>query len=72
MSDNTYLAQMSTDMEEARSKATFFSKSMHYLLRGGKEAVERKNKIRQLAEREPLFNKSSLSFQSRQEVRYYC
>ncbi|KAI7888616.1 acyl-CoA dehydrogenase/oxidase C-terminal [Mucor mucedo] len=67
MSDNVYLAQMSTDMEEARAKASFPVQSMVYLLRGGKEAYEKSNKIRELAEREPLFDKSRLSFQSRQE-----
>lgn len=68
MSDNKYLAQMSIDIEEARSKSTFSIESMLYLLRGGKEAVDRVNKIRQLAENEPLFSKSDLPFQSRQEV----
>lgn len=68
MSDNVYLAQMSADMEEARKKASFSIESMVYLLRGGKEAYEKSNKIRELAEREPLLDKSVLSFQSRQEV----
>lgn len=68
MNNNKYLTQMSTDIEEARAKATFPIQSMIYLLRGGKDAVERVQKTRELAEKEPLFNKSNMVFQSRQEV----
>lgn len=66
--DNKFLVQMSTDIEEARSKATFNTDSLLYLLRGGKEAVDELNKIRALAESEPVFSKADTPFQSRQEV----
>lgn len=65
---NKFLAQMSTDIEEARSKATFNTESLLYLLRGGKDAVDELNKIRALAESEPVFSKANTPFQSRQEV----
>lgn len=73
--DNKFLAQMSTDIEQARSKATFNTESLLYLLRGGKDAVDELNKIRALAESEPVFSKANTPFQSRQEVRLsplYC
>lgn len=66
--DNKILAQMSTDIEEARQKANFSIESMLYLLRGGKEAVERLNSLREIAESEPVFSKAGAPFQSRQEV----
>lgn len=68
--DNKFLAQMSTDIEQARSKATFNTQSLLYLLRGGKDAVDELNKIRALAESEPVFSKANTPFQSRQEQLY--
>lgn len=68
MSDNNHLVQMTLDLQEARSKATFSTESMLHLLRGGPEALAKLNYVRALAEKEPVFDKFNTPFQSRQEV----
>jgi acyl-CoA oxidase len=76
MAENKHLKQMSTDMAEARSKATFKTDGMTTLLRGGPEAIAKLDKIRAIAEQEPLFDKSKIPYQSRQDVKnkenYVC
>jgi acyl-CoA oxidase len=69
MAENKHLKQMSTDMAEARSKATFKTDGMTTLLRGGPEAIAKLDKIRAIADQEPLFDKSKIPYQSRQDVK---
>ncbi|KAI7897930.1 acyl-CoA dehydrogenase/oxidase C-terminal [Cokeromyces recurvatus] len=68
--NNKYLLQMSTDIQEARMKATFSVGSMLYLLRGGPEAIKKLNYVRNIIEQESLFDKSKIPFQNRQEQLY--
>jgi acyl-CoA oxidase len=71
MTDNKHLIQMTLDLQEARSKATFSTESMLHLLHGGPDALAKLNHVRALAEKEPVFDKSNTPFQSRQEVYIY-
>jgi hypothetical protein len=72
--DNKYLAQMANDIQAARQNASFSSNDMQYLLHGGKQAIKDLNDVRALAEKEPLFTKANIPFQSRTEVSHthYC
>lgn len=62
------LKQNNIDIEAARSKANFSVGSMTEVLRGGKDAVSKLNRIRDIVTNEPLFDKSKLPFLNRQEV----
>lgn len=71
MADNKHLLQMTSDLQNARNKATFSTESMLHFLRGGPEALAKLNHVRALAEKEPVFDKFNTPFQSRQEVYIY-
>lgn len=62
------LQQTIIDIQRARQQTTFPVELMSRLLRGGKQAMAQLERMRALIAKEPLFDKSDMPFQSRQEV----
>lgn len=71
MSNSNQLQQSVIDLNTARQKTTFPVDLLTTFLRGGPEALAKRQQIRQLLENEPAFDSSRAAFQSRQEVLYH-
>ncbi|CDS04653.1 hypothetical protein LRAMOSA07225 [Lichtheimia ramosa] len=67
MSNSNQLQQSVIDLNTARQKATFPVDLLTTFIRGGPEALAKRQQIRQLLENEPAFDSSRAAFQSRQE-----
>lgn len=62
------LQQLSKDIEAARKNPPCDPSLMTLMLRNGPDELARLNKMRDIIEKEPLFDKSQIPFLSRQEV----
>ncbi|KAG0172875.1 hypothetical protein DFQ28_009880 [Apophysomyces sp. BC1034] len=64
---HSHLEQMAQDLEAARRNTTFPVEVLTRLLQGGSTVLEKLNKVKSVVDKEPLLNKFSMAFLSRQE-----
>lgn len=68
MANSNQLQQSVIDLNAARQRATFPVDLLTTFIRGGPEALAKRQQIRQILENEPAIDSSRAAFQSRQEV----
>jgi hypothetical protein len=61
------LPQTAIDLATERRRASFDSRQLTYLVRGGKAACERFEKVHNMIASMPVFNKEDLCFLSREQ-----
>lgn len=57
-----------TELQEARQQATFPPNEMKVLLNGGEESLQRRQRVLEIVENDPIFSKAGRHHLSRKEV----